>query len=73
MAVPEQRPVPDVRERSCPLCGTDIGAHERRCPSCGFHLVAAGKSPFTTRALWALAGLVLACYVVSILVVAAAR
>ena len=59
----------------CALCGTAIQPGVTRCPSCGLHqqLGAREPNPFTRGSLWALAGVLLAVYVVALVVVSLAR
>jgi len=60
---------------SCALCGSPIAPGVTRCPSCGLHqqLGAREPNPFTRGSLWALAGVLLAVYVVALVVVSLAR
>lgn len=64
---------PDDHYAPCALCGTPNPLGARRCSDCGYHLEASGPRPFSRPALWALAAMVLAIYVVSLAVVAIAR
>jgi hypothetical protein len=57
------------------LCGTALAPDAARCGTCGLHqqLGAAKPNPFGRKSLWALAGLLLAVYVIALLIVAVAR
>jgi hypothetical protein len=59
----------------CVLCGKSLALGTTRCPSCGLHqqLGAREPNPFTRGSLWALAGVLLAVYVVALVVVSLAR
>ncbi len=71
LSVPE---LPDEPVRStCALCGTSHAPDAQRCAECGFHLVAAQPNPFASSSLWILAGILVAVYAISLLLVAAAR
>ena len=60
---------------TCALCGKALALGTTRCPSCGLHqqLGAREPNPFTRGSLWALAGVLLAVYVVALVVVSLAR
>jgi len=60
---------------ACVLCGASVAAGSARCPSCGLHqsMGPEKKSPFTAVSLWALAGLLVVVYAVTLAIVAAAR
>jgi hypothetical protein len=60
---------------SCVLCGAPLLESATRCRVCGLYqqLGARRQNPFTRGSLWALAGLLLAVYVVALVVVSFAR
>jgi hypothetical protein len=60
---------------ACPLCGVAVPEGTRRCGSCGCDLagVAGGAGPFSRAALWLTVAAVLAVYVLTLLIVLAAR
>lgn len=71
MNLPEAHP-PDPGV--CSLCGSPLGAEPGRCPQCGLHQAGPGRpSPFDRAALWLLGGVLAGVYVVTLVVVAAAR
>jgi hypothetical protein len=68
---PSAEPVPVA----CPLCGAAASADAVRCGSCGYHLAGIGgrPGPFSRAALWWMAFGLAVVYVVTLLVVLAAR
>ncbi|MGH9015836.1 MAG: hypothetical protein ACRDZ1_18120 [Acidimicrobiia bacterium] len=68
---PSAQPVPVA----CPLCGTAASTEAARCGSCGYHLAGIGgrPGPFSRPALWWMAFGLAVVYVVTLLVVLAAR
>jgi hypothetical protein len=60
---------------ACPLCGAAASADAVRCGSCGYHLAGIGgrPGPFSRPALWWMAFGLAIVYVVTLLVVLAAR
>ncbi|MDQ1522012.1 MAG: hypothetical protein QOI55_3085 [Actinomycetota bacterium] len=73
MSTPAQ---PDAHAPStCVLCGAPLVDGVTRCHACGLYqqLGARRPNPFTRGSLWALAGLLLAVYVVALVIVSLAR
>ena len=73
MTTPAQ---PDAHAPStCALCGAPLAESTTRCRACGLYqqLGARRQNPFTRGSLWALAGLLLAVYVVALVIVSLAR
>ena len=69
-------PQPDAQAHSaCVLCGATLDPGTTRCRACGLYqqLGARRPNPFTRASLWALAGLLLAVYVVALVIVSLAR
>ena len=60
---------------SCPLCGLAVAPDAPRCAACGYHLAGVGgrPGPFTRSALWWTTAGVALVYLVTLLVVLAAR
>jgi predicted nucleic acid-binding Zn ribbon protein len=71
--VPAGEPGQPAASLACPICGTPQRSDQERCAECGCHLAAARQRPFTARALWALVAVFVACYLLTVVVVAAAR
>jgi hypothetical protein len=60
---------------TCPLCGNAIAADAARCDSCGYHLagVDGRPGPYSPTALWWTGAALAVVYVLTLLVVLAAR
>lgn len=60
---------------SCPLCGLAVAAEAARCAACGYHLagVDGRPGPLTRPALWWITAGLAIVYVLTVLVVLAAR
>jgi hypothetical protein len=71
MTVPAGHGTEGAPARACSLCGATIAPGADRCPACG--LVPTDRSTFRWAALWVLAGIFVAVYLVTVVVVAAAR
>ena len=69
--VPEVGPIVEA----CPLCGTAVAPDAASCESCGYHLsgVEARPGPYNRTALWWTGAALAIVYVVTLLVVLAAR
>lgn len=75
MSTQFETPPPAPASSGCPLCGLAVAADANRCAACGYHLdgVDGRPGPFTRPALWwTTAGLALV-YVITLLIVLAAR
>ena len=68
---PEVGPVVET----CPLCGTAMSSDASRCASCGYHLAGVGSrpGPYDRSALWWTGAALAIVYVITLLVVLAAR
>lgn len=68
-------PSPGAPVNACSLCGAPVAVDSNRCPSCGLHQSMGPEkpNPFTAASLWALVGLLVVVYAVTLVVVAAAR
>lgn len=73
LPLPEPLPAESTPSGKCPLCDAAYEAGSARCPSCGYFLEASSENPLTRPALWGLAAMVAAIYIVSLLIVVAAR
>ncbi len=69
--VPEVGPIAEA----CPLCGTAVAPNAARCESCGYRLSGVGDrpGPYDRRALWWTAAALAIIYLMTLLVVLAAR
>jgi hypothetical protein len=58
----------------CSACGTPVSSDVSRCPSCGLSRPAArGGKVLGRRGIWMIAAVLLGVYLVTLLIVAAAR
>jgi len=73
MSTPAQPDAP--ASPRCVLCNAPLVDGTTRCRSCGLYqqLGARRPNPFTRGSLWALAGMLLAVYVIALVIVSLAR